>query len=250
MIHGDSVTLDRLTIAFEADGFDVVTAMSAFRAQALLEDDRHVDVVVAPWDDATALGGDVYRWALRRRPELRGQFVFLADAPPADFDQVVGGRCLAVSPAATVELLQVADAAVIRARRGQTAGALVVPSREAPVLLLAEDEPILLLVMTRLLSQAGYRVISVEGGHAATRWLEDSEVDVIVADWQMDAGSGAELYHWLVVHRPHLARRLVFISGSRAADVAREAPDCPVFPKGQDSGALLRTLAELVRGGR
>lgn len=247
MLHGDSVLLDRLTIAFEAYGFDVVTAVSTFRAEALLEADRAVDVVVAPWDATTSAGADLYRWALRRRHDLRGQFVFLADEVPAGFDELVAGRCLAVSGADTAELLAVAEATVVRARRGHTAGALVLPPEDAPVLLLVEDEPILLLVMTRLLSEAGYRVISVEGGRAATAVLEDAEPDVVVADWHMDTGSGAELHRWMVLHRPHLLERTVFLSGGRVGDVAAEVGGRPVFPKGQDSSALLRELAAIVR---
>src|SRR6185503_12156747 len=103
VIHGDGGVLDVLTRWFEASGFEVVTALNAFRAQAALEGEKPIEVVVVPWDDAHPVGGEVYRWVLKNRPDLRSRFVFIANDVPSDFDAVVGGRCLAVPLAATEE---------------------------------------------------------------------------------------------------------------------------------------------------
>ena len=51
VIHGEGGILDVLTRWFEASDFDVIAATSAFRAQAHLEGERPVEVVVAAWDD-------------------------------------------------------------------------------------------------------------------------------------------------------------------------------------------------------
>src|SRR5690242_12296113 len=104
VIHGVGDILDLLTRVFEAAAFDVVAAVSGFRAQAVLEASR-VDVVVAPWDAAHPVGGEVYRWALAHKPELRTRFVFAAEDVPPEFDAIVGGRCLAVPLIATEELV-------------------------------------------------------------------------------------------------------------------------------------------------
>ena len=114
VIHDDGEALDLLTRLFEANGFEVITAVTGFRAQAHLEGARAIDVVVAPWDAAHSIGGDVYRWSLQQRYDLRDQFVFIASEVPADFDRIVGGRCLAVSMVRPAEIVRVALAAVKR----------------------------------------------------------------------------------------------------------------------------------------
>jgi hypothetical protein len=106
VIHGDGGVLDVLTRWFEASSFEVVTALNAFRAQAALEGEKAVEVIVVPWDDLHPVGGEVYRWVLKNRPDLRSRFVFIADDVPPDFDATVGGRCLAVPLAATEEIVQ------------------------------------------------------------------------------------------------------------------------------------------------
>ncbi|MBC7974890.1 MAG: hypothetical protein H7138_07870 [Myxococcales bacterium] len=112
VVHDDGGTLDVLIGLFEASGFDVVTAVSGFRAQALLEGERGIDVVIVPWEAAHPVGGDIYRWSLQRRYDLRDGFVFLADDTPRDFDRLVAGRCLEVSPARPAEIVRVAIAVV------------------------------------------------------------------------------------------------------------------------------------------
>jgi CheY-like chemotaxis protein len=95
VIHDDGEALDVLTRLFEAAGFEVTTALTGFRAQAHLEGERPIDVVVVPWDAAHPVGGEVYRWSLQRRYDLRDVFVFLAAETPADFDRlVVALQCL------------------------------------------------------------------------------------------------------------------------------------------------------------
>ena len=57
VIHDDGEALDALTRLFEAAGFEVTTALTGFRAQAHLEGERPIDVVVVPWDAAHPVGG-------------------------------------------------------------------------------------------------------------------------------------------------------------------------------------------------
>jgi len=247
VIHGDGDALDLLTRMFEASGFDVVTAVTGFRAQAHLEGDRPIDVVVAPWDLDHPVGGEVYRWALQRRYDLRDQFVFLAAEVHPDFDRLVAGRCLAVALARPAEVVRVALAAVKRRIQLEaTRDALAELDTSKPRLLLADDEPVLLAVMGDFLAQSGYAVTRVEAGHAAIVLLEHEDFEAIVVDWQMDDGSGADVYRWILSERPHLAERVVFLSG-READDAQAAAGRPIFRKGQDSHALIAVLHEIVR---
>jgi DNA-binding response OmpR family regulator len=251
-IHDDGDTLDLLTRAFEADGFEVATAVSGFRAQAHLEGDRAaIDVVVAPWGGARSLGEDVYRWILQHRYDLRDRFVFLAAEAPPEFDRLVAGRCLAVSPDAPAEVVRVARAAVrrraqIEAARDQVEIDLDL-DRDRPTLLVADADPGLLLVIADLFADAGYAVTRVETVRGAIELLSAGAFDAIVADLRMEEEGGAALLAWIAATRPELAERLVFLA---ADDRPIGGPGPPVFRKGADSGALLEALREIVRRAR
>lgn len=251
VIHDDGEALDLMTRLFEASGFDVVTAVTGFRAQAHLEGDRPVDVVVAPWDTQHPVGGEVYRWSLQRRYDLRDQFVFVGADPPAEFDQIVAGRCLMVSMTRPAEIVRVALAAVKRrVQLEATRDALAEADHSKPRVLLADDEPVLLMVIGDFLAQSGYSVTRVETGHAAIVLLGHEAYDAIITDWHMHDGTGADVYRWILEYKPHLAERVVFLSDGELDDSAGVAPGRPMFRKGQDSHALTTVLNEIVRQAR
>ena len=242
VIHDDGDVLDLLTRLFESRGFEVVTAVTAFRAQAQLESERAIHVVIAPWDDAHAVGGDVYRWTLQHRFDLRAQFVFLATEVTGDFDELVAGRCLAVPASRPAEVVRVAVAAVARRSAINQTPDPITDHGSRPSLLIAEDDPTLLHVMARLLEAEGFRVIQVDSGHRAIDQLHDSAFDVIVADWQMDSGSGADVYAWIKKTKPWLADRVVFLSGGERDDAQTSVLGRPMVRKGQDSEKLMKVL--------
>jgi CheY-like chemotaxis protein len=249
VIHDDGDALDLMTRLFEAGGFEVITAVTGFRAQTHLEGDRSIDVVVAPWDATHPVGGDVYRWALQKRYDLRDLFLFLASDVPAEFDRLVAGRCLHVSMERPNEVVRVAAAMVKRHTQLELArdlGSLDIDAGK-PTLLLAEDDPALLVVIADLLGEAGYAVTRADTGNAAISQLEHHDFDAIVADWHMDAGSGADIYRWMREFKPWLADRIVFLASADGDDTSAVAPGRPMLRKGQDSGQLLSTLRAIVR---
>jgi len=240
LIHDDGDVLDLLTRLFESSGFEVVAAATAFRAQSHLDGTRHIEVVVAPWDLSHASGGDTYRWVLKHRADLRNRFVFLADEVPPEFDAVVGGRCLAVPLAALDELVRVSEG-IVRRVRTPPRGIPIVTDR--PSLLLADDDPLLLEAAASLFHDSGYAVTTVESGSEACIRLELRDFDALVLDWIMHDGSGAEVYEWILDHKPHLAARVVFLSDD---DTDSVAPGRPRFRKGQDSQGLIDVLRSIV----
>lgn len=257
VIHDDGDTLDLMTRLFEAASFDVITAAAGFRAQGELEGERPIHVVVAPWDATHGVGGDVYRWALQKRYDLRDQFVFLADEVAPDFDRLVAGRCLAVAPNRPAEVVRVAHAAVMRRDALEVARDAAVAALEAgvagtPRLLLAEDDPTLLMVMGDLLGELGFAVTPVDNGAAAIGALAAGSYDAVVADWHMDGGSGADIFRWIAATKPWLRERIVFLSGQEGDgdDAGAVAPGRPMFRKGQDSAALTAVLREILRQAR
>jgi len=246
VVHGEGDILDLLTRVFEAGGFDVVAAISAFRAQAHLEEgERPVDVVVVPWDAAHVIGGELYRWALGKRPEMRSRFVFIAEDVPPEFDAVVGGRCLAVPLVANEELVRVSHAIVKRTRTPSRG--MPVVQLDRPTLLLVDDDPVLLAAMAELFTDLGYAVFAVDGGRAAQQAIEATEYDAIVTDWQMHDGSGADLYRWISKEKPHLGDRVVFLAETADDDSRTIAPGRPMVRKGQDSQALAEVLRGIVK---
>jgi CheY-like chemotaxis protein len=221
--------------------------VTGFRAQAHLEGDRRIDVVIAPWDTTHAVGGEVYRWSLQKRYDLRDQFVFIGADIPGEFDRVVAGRCLVVSMTRPADVVRVAHAAVRRRVQLEAMrDAMSEADTSKPRLLLADDDPMLLMVMGDLLGDS-YTVTRVESGHAAIVLFEHEDFDAILVDWQMDDGSGADVYRWLEIHRPSLTQRVVFLSTNEGDDSTAVAPGRPMLRKGQDSHALTTTLSEIVR---
>lgn len=245
VIHSDGDVLDHLTRWFEANGFEVINAVTAYRAQAHLEGDKEIEVVLAPWDETHAVGGEVYRWVLQHRPDLRSRFVFIANDVAPEFDGLVGGRCLAVPLAAIEEIVRVASG-IVRRVRTPARGVPIVRGPGRPPLLLAEDDQLLLGAMAELLTEAGYAVSQVDSTKKAIELAEFRDFDVIVADWRMYDGGGKELYKWLIQNKPHLAARVVFLSEAADDESGPVAPARPMFRKGQDSQALIDVLREIV----
>lgn len=247
VIHDDADVLDLLTRAFEAAEVDVLTALTVYRAQTHLAGERAVASVVALWDRTHELGGEVYRWALAKRPDLRSYFVFLADEVAPGFDALVAGRCLALPVTNLAELVRVTIATATRSR---TPPVGIPTFTIGPNLLLVDDDPAMLDAMAALLSDAGYNVTLAGSCRAAIEQLARGEFDLIVNDWELHDGSGADVYAWIGDHKPELARRVVFLSDFDREQGGAAANERPVLRKGQDSRALIELLQSIVEESR
>lgn len=244
LLHHDAGLLDLLTRVFEARGFQVSLAATPMQARTILSSERELDVVVAAWDAGHHLGGEVYRWALDHRFELRDRFVFVGDEVAADFDRVVAGRCLVVPTNETSEIIRVAEATARRAKKPRATEPPPLGSGR-PTLLLADDDPAILAVMTDLLTATGYAVTPVDSGNAATSALDTADFDVILCDWHMAAGSGGHVFNWVVTFRPWLLDRIVFLTERPSDGAERIVQGRPVFAKGADSAQLIETLRKI-----
>ena len=88
----------------------------------------------------------------------------------------------------------------------------------APVLLI-EDEPAIMALVRAVLEGYGYTVVATESGASALYLLEDGDFHGVVSDMRTPGGvDGAQVYAWIMTHRPELARRLVFITGDIASE--------------------------------
>jgi signal transduction histidine kinase len=117
--------------------------------------------------------------------------------------------------------------------------------------LLVDDEEGVRRPMARFLKRRGAQVDEASDGEAALALLALHEPDVILADLRMPRMSGVELFARLEDERPHLAARVLFLSGdvSQLAEpgntpVARER----VLVKPVELAELERRILEFVRG--
>jgi CheY-like chemotaxis protein len=85
--------------------------------------------------------------------------------------------------------------------------------------LLIEDEPAVMEFVRSALERNGYSVVCTESGAQALRLLSESDFHGVVSDMRTPGGvDGAQVHAWILANRPHLAGKLVFITG----DIANE----------------------------
>ncbi|MCP3982554.1 MAG: response regulator [bacterium] len=85
-------------------------------------------------------------------------------------------------------------------------------------ILVAEDEPVVLELLGRVLMDLGAKVEMARDGNEAWDHIEREEFDLIVADMRMPNLDGRQLYEKVAEHRPEMLRRFVFATG----DLVRE----------------------------
>jgi DNA-binding NtrC family response regulator len=85
-----------------------------------------------------------------------------------------------------------------------------------PVLLI-EDEPSIMALVSATLERNGYDVVCVESGAEALRLLERGQFLGVVSDMRTPGGvDGAQVYSWISAHRPDLGNKVVIITGDYA----------------------------------
>jgi len=88
--------------------------------------------------------------------------------------------------------------------------------RPMPVLLI-EDEPSVMAYVQAALERGGYTVVTCESGVDALQILTSGNFLGVVSDMRTPGGiNGADVYAWIVQHRPELASRIIFITGDIA----------------------------------
>ena len=109
-------------------------------------------------------------------------------------------------------------------------------------ILVAEDEPVVLELLARLLTDAGAEVTLAQDGEEAWKLLVNETFDLVITDLCMPNVCGEELYERVAAERPDLMRRFVFATG----DLARR--ETLAFLEGLPNRILTKPLqAETVR---
>jgi DNA-binding NtrC family response regulator len=85
-----------------------------------------------------------------------------------------------------------------------------------PVLLI-EDEPSIMALVSATLERNGYEVVCIESGADALRLLEKGQFLGVVSDMRTPGGvDGAQVHSWISAHRPDLIDKVVIITGDYA----------------------------------
>lgn len=85
-----------------------------------------------------------------------------------------------------------------------------------------EDQAVIREVVQRALESHGFSVVPAEGVAAAkAAVMERDDLTGALMDIRLRDGSGIDLCEWIAVHRPALAARAAFVTGSADAE-ARE----------------------------
>jgi two-component system cell cycle sensor histidine kinase/response regulator CckA len=115
--------------------------------------------------------------------------------------------------------------------------------------LVAEDEAAVRSVVERVLSAAGYTVLSAASGEEAISAMRErgGAVDLVVSDVIMPGMGGPELAARLRAKWPSV--RILFTSGYSADEFGESrTPDVPLLPKPFAPEALLAAVAAAIRG--
>ncbi len=105
------------------------------------------------------------------------------------------------------------------------AAAAAVPAAAAAAvaqqLLVVDDEPEIADLMRSMLEAAGFEVATAESGAVALAMLAEKRFDAIVSDLRMPDFDGAALWREVSARQPHLARRMLFVTGDTLSPGAR-----------------------------
>lgn len=92
-----------------------------------------------------------------------------------------------------------------------------------PSVLVADDDAISSLMVSRVLQRSGYHVVNAADGETALRMIEESEVRIVITDWQMPGLSGIELCRSLRQRDLGSYIYTILLTGSYHANHAVEA---------------------------
>ncbi|MEE8061965.1 MAG: hybrid sensor histidine kinase/response regulator [Gemmatimonadales bacterium] len=101
-------------------------------------------------------------------------------------------------------------------------------SLEGMRVLLVDDEDSIRRPLSRFLAGRGATVIQAADGFEALKALEESEVDVILADLRMPRMDGVKMYGELLTRWPDLATRTIFLTGDLTQ--MKERPGTSIDP--------------------
>ena len=122
--------------------------------------------------------------------------------------------------------------------------------RKSPLILVADDEPIVADTLVQILQAEGFEAISVSDGAAAVRWAREARPDLVICDVIMPTLNGTEAARQ--INRILPAVPVILFSGQAASAALLEktaAEGCRfiVLAKPIKPELLLEHIRELLR---
>ncbi len=87
--------------------------------------------------------------------------------------------------------------------------------------LVVDDEKYILDFFTEVFHMFPMRVDTAANGRIAMEKMLGTDYDLIITDFKMPQMSGKELFDWIMQNRPHLAGRIIFVTGDTVSSETR-----------------------------
>lgn len=87
--------------------------------------------------------------------------------------------------------------------------------------LVVDDEKYILDFFVEVFRMFPMEVETANDGLLAMEKMRENDYDLVVTDYKMPQMSGKELYHWIRERRPHLLKRIIFVTGDTASSETR-----------------------------
>jgi len=88
-------------------------------------------------------------------------------------------------------------------------------------ILIVDDEKYILDFFVEVFKMFPILVDTADDGRVAMQKLTKNNYDLIITDFKMPQMSGRELFQWIKERRPHLARRIIFVTGDTVSPETR-----------------------------
>jgi two-component system NtrC family sensor kinase len=88
-------------------------------------------------------------------------------------------------------------------------------------LLIVDDEPGIVDVLSEALNSIGYRTDTASNGVEALKRIASHDYDLIISDLCMPEMTGEELHAAICQHHPHLQNRIIFVTGDTVSPASR-----------------------------
>jgi CheY-like chemotaxis protein len=158
-----------------------------------------------------------------------------------------GGRLsVASEPGCTVFTLEL-PAATVAAEPADESGRRAAALGRGRRVLVVDDEPAIVELVTAVLDDQGWRVDVASGGRAALERLQQTRYDLVLSDVRMPEGDGADFYRAAVAQQTQLAQRFLFMTGDTANEDAwrvLRSTRAPVLTKPFTPQALLHAVEQ------
>ena len=114
------------------------------------------------------------------------------------------------------------------------------------VILVADDEALIRNLVTLLLQQVGYFVLSAADGREGLELSRKypGKIDLLITDVNMPRMNGTDLYAHLMEERPGI--KVLVMSGADISEILRKNANMPFLPKPFDGGTLKAAVRKIL----